>query len=96
MAEINKDEQIQILPVLSPSSGGLQYRSYTITVEPATKFYRITNAMMQTLGLLSLAAWFILLIALLGISFSVLNNLESVNVIRSQNIVSAEDFENTQ
>jgi cytochrome c biogenesis protein ResB len=96
MAEINKDEQIQILPVLTPSHNGLQYRTYTITVEPATKFYRITNMMMQALGLLSLAAWFILLIALLGISFSVLNNLESVNVIRSQNVVSAEDFQNSQ
>lgn len=96
MAEINKDEQIQMLPVLEPSNNGLQYRTYTITVEPATKFYRITNMMMQALGLLSLAAWFLLLVALLGISFSVLNNLESVNVIRSQNVVSAEDFETNQ
>lgn len=91
MAEINKDEQIQMLPVLSSTHNGLSYRTYTISVEPASKFYRVTNAMMQTLGLLSLAAWFLLLIALLGISFSVLNNLESVSAIRSQEIVSSQN-----
>lgn len=89
MAEINKDEQIQVLPVLDLTPDSAFTPKYTITVTPDTKFYRITNVAMQAFGLLSLIAWFVLLISLLAISFSVLNNLESVQVIRTQNIASS-------
>lgn len=90
MAEINKDEAIVYLPILGKSSGdNIIVKTYTIYQAPETRFYKIAEASMQILGFLTLLAWFALLLTLLGISFNVLNNLESVNTIHNQKVVSA-------
>lgn len=91
MAEINKDEEIVYLPILGKNDGStIVVKTYTIYTPPTTRFYKVANAAMQVLGFLTLLAWFGLLLTLIAVSFSVLNNLNSVNVIRNQHIVSAE------
>ncbi len=85
MAEINKELPISSKPIFEiPENSRIVIKTYKINVEPQTLLYRVANIAVQVIGFLSLVAWFLLLVALLIISISVLNNLHSVQTIRNQ------------
>lgn len=58
--------------------------AYIVFVEPKTKFYRFCVAIGQAFSLASLIAWFVLLVALIVLAFTLVNNLEAVDVMREQ------------
>ena len=85
MAEYKKDEQISFFPVLGKVvNSNVSVKTYTIYEAPKTKLYRFLNTTFQILGLTTLAAWFVLLLLLISISFTILNNLETLTVIKNQ------------
>lgn len=85
MPEINKDLPITTKPFFEiPENSTIIIKTYKVNVEPQTPLYKVAVASAKVLSFLSLVVWFFLLIALLIISISVLNNLHSVQVIRDQ------------
>lgn len=85
MAEINRNDDFASLPeITKPEGAPVTGKTYVVNVAPQTKLYRITDTSIQVLGFMSLLVWFLLLLTLLGISLSVLNNLNSVNTMKSQ------------
>jgi hypothetical protein len=95
MAEYNKDAQISYLPVLGKvSNSKVSVKTYTIYEAPKTKLYKVLNTTFHILGIATLASWFILLLLLIGITFTMLNSLNTVTVIRNQHPVYLETVNN--
>lgn len=58
--------------------------AHVVLVEPESKFYKFCVTVAQAFSLASLIAWFVLLIALIVLAFTLVNNLEAVDVMRDQ------------
>lgn len=74
-----------------PVNAKIIVSDHIVYVEPETKLYRIALALARAFSLASLIAWFILLVLLIVLVFSMLNNLEVLQVMRGQEIY----FQNT-
>jgi len=89
MAEINKDLPVRVAPFFEiPENSTVVIKTYKVNVEPQNVFYKVTVIVAKVISFLSLIAWFLLLITLLILSVSILNNLEIVNTMRTQVIPS--------
>jgi uncharacterized integral membrane protein len=91
MAEFDLDNAAPVVPNEQgptwfnvPANSRVVVAKHTVYVEPDTKFYRICLAIARAFSLASLIAWFVLLILLIVLVFSMVNNLDSLEVMRSQ------------
>ena len=96
MAEFDQDNEIRATKEESawfalPVNAKIVVADHIVYVEPETKFYRIALALARAFSLASLIAWFILLVLLIVLVFSMLNNLEVLQVMRGQEVF----FQNT-
>lgn len=85
MAEPDHDEVAKYDNLFdAPKNARIVVEKHTVYVEPETKFYRFCVALAKIFSLASLIAWFVLLILLIILVFSMVNNLEALNVMRDQ------------
>lgn len=67
-----------------PSKSKLVIETHVVHVEPETKFYLFCMALARAFALASLIAWFIFLVLMIMLVFSMLNDLEVLRIMRDQ------------
>jgi hypothetical protein len=70
-----------------PANSRVIIAKHTVYVEPETKFYIFCMTLAKAFSLASLIAWFVLLILLIILVFSMVNNLEALQVMRGQEVL---------
>lgn len=91
MAEINKDFPVRVAPIFEiPENSTVVIKTYKVNVEPNTAVYKVASVLAKAFSLLILIAWFVLLVGAIIFTFTLLNNLQSVQYIQTQIVPSSQ------